>query len=205
MDSFESRMTPRFLAESEKGMLWEPREIESGSETVEGFKEDGKKGASVLSPLSLSWFSVIHVFMSSVHASSSLVRLVTSLRGADFWSCVSTKSWWFTGRRKWAHKILKSPESPWVKQYFREFTWSMSDLVNFLSLWIYCNIFFTSVTSVYSPVRRKSSRQYLSLPSLRWLTKKVCFRHAVQDYFHWPVDILPWLFFTAKICNKIDC
>ena len=35
----------------------------------------------------------IHVFMSSVHAQSSLVRLVTSLRGADFWSCVSsTKS-----------------------------------------------------------------------------------------------------------------
>ena len=25
MDSFESRMNPRFLAESEKGMLWEPR------------------------------------------------------------------------------------------------------------------------------------------------------------------------------------
>ena len=28
--------------------------------------------------------------MSSVHALSSLVRLVTSLRGADFWSCVSS-------------------------------------------------------------------------------------------------------------------
>ena len=36
-------------------------------------------------------------FMSSVHALSSLVRLVTSLRGADFWSCVSSaKSWWLT-------------------------------------------------------------------------------------------------------------
>ena len=36
-------------------------------------------------------------FMLSVHALSSLVRLVTSLRGADFWSCVSSaKSWWFT-------------------------------------------------------------------------------------------------------------
>ena len=45
MDRFESRMTPRFLAESEKGMLWEPRVIESGRETVEGLKEDesGKK------------------------------------------------------------------------------------------------------------------------------------------------------------------
>ena len=90
MDSFESRMNPSFLAESEKGMLWEPRVIESGRGTVEGFKEDkkGKWRASVLSSFSLSWFSVIHVFMSSVHAFSSLVRLVTSLRGADFWSCV---------------------------------------------------------------------------------------------------------------------
>ena len=99
MDTFESRMNPRFLAESEMGMLWEPRVIESGRGTVEGFMEDekGKRRASVLSSFSLSRFSVIHVFMSSVHALSSLVRLVTSLRGADFWSCVSSaKSWWFT-------------------------------------------------------------------------------------------------------------
>ena len=99
MDSFESRMNPRFLAESEKGMSWEPRVIQSGRGPVEGFKEDekGKRRASVLSSFSLSWFSVIHVFMLSVHALSSLVRLVTSLRGADFWSCVSSaKSWWFT-------------------------------------------------------------------------------------------------------------
>ena len=99
MDSFESRMNPRFLAESEKGTLWEPRVIESGRGTVEEFKDDekGKRRASVLSSFSLSWFSVIHVFMLSVHALSSLVRLVTSLRGADFWSCVSSaKSWWFT-------------------------------------------------------------------------------------------------------------
>ena len=67
MDSFESRMNPRFLAESEKGMLWEPRVTESGRGTVEGFKEDEKgKRRSVLSSFSLSWFSVIHVFMSSV-------------------------------------------------------------------------------------------------------------------------------------------
>ena len=38
MDRFESRMTPRFLVESEKGMLLEPRVIESGRETVEGLK-----------------------------------------------------------------------------------------------------------------------------------------------------------------------
>ena len=98
MDSLESRMNARFLAESEKGMLWEPRVIESGRGTVEGFKEDEKgKRRAVLSLFSLSWFSVIHDFMSSVHTLSSLVRLVTSLRGADFWSCVSSaKSWWFT-------------------------------------------------------------------------------------------------------------
>ena len=79
MDSFELRMNPKFLAESEKGMLWEPRVIKSGRGTVEGFKEDekGKRRASVLSSFSLSWFSVIHVFMSSVHALSSLVRLFT--------------------------------------------------------------------------------------------------------------------------------
>ena len=75
MDSFESRMNPRFLAESEKRMLWEPRVIESGRGPVEGFMEDekGKRRASVLSSFSLSWFSVIHVFMLSVHALSSLV------------------------------------------------------------------------------------------------------------------------------------
>ena len=85
-------MTPRFLAELKKGMLWEPRVIESGRETVEGFKEDerGKRRASVLLSFSLNWFSVIHVFMSSVHALSSSVRLVTSRRGADFRSCGSS-------------------------------------------------------------------------------------------------------------------
>ena len=59
---------------------------------MEGFKEDKKekRKASVLSSLSLSRFSVIHVFMSSVHALNSLVRSITSLRGADFWSCVSS-------------------------------------------------------------------------------------------------------------------
>ena len=56
MDRFESRMNPRFLEESEKGMLREPRVIESGREPVECFKEDekGKRRASVLSSFSLS-------------------------------------------------------------------------------------------------------------------------------------------------------
>ena len=77
-------------------MLWEPRVIESGRETVKGLMEDenGNRRASVLLSLSLSQFLVFHVFRSSL---SSLVRLVTSQRGADFWSCVSSaKNWWFT-------------------------------------------------------------------------------------------------------------
>ena len=128
MDSFESRMNPRFLAESEKEMLGEPRVIESVRGTVEGFKEDkkGKRRASVLSSFSLSWFSVI--LMSFVHALSSLVRLVTSLRGADFWSCVSSaKSWGFTewlamisarGVVYWTKRMGPSTE-PWGTPYMR--------------------------------------------------------------------------------------
>ena len=74
------------LAESEKRILWEPRVTESGRETVEGFMEDkkGNRRASVLSSLSLSRCSVIHVLMSSVHALRSLLRLGTSLKRADF-------------------------------------------------------------------------------------------------------------------------
>ena len=56
MDSFESRMNSRFLAESEKGMLGEPKSNRLGKEMVEGFKEDkkGKRRTSVLSSFSLS-------------------------------------------------------------------------------------------------------------------------------------------------------
>ena len=40
-----------------------------------------------------------HVFMLSVHALSSLVRLVTSLIGTNIWSCESSpKNWWFSER-----------------------------------------------------------------------------------------------------------
>ena len=61
VDRFESKITPRFLAESAKGiMLWV---IESGRKTVAGLKEDenGKTEEllAVLSSLSLSWFLVI--------------------------------------------------------------------------------------------------------------------------------------------------
>ena len=48
MASSESRMNPRFLAESEKGIVREPRVIESGGETGEGFKEDKKGNRSVV-------------------------------------------------------------------------------------------------------------------------------------------------------------
>ena len=59
---------------------------------MEGFKEEekGKRRASALLSFSLKCFSVIHVFMSSVRALRSLVTLVTSLRGADLRSCVSS-------------------------------------------------------------------------------------------------------------------
>ena len=50
MDNSESRMNPRFLAESEK-----PRVIESGREMAAGFDEENKekRRASVLSLLTL--------------------------------------------------------------------------------------------------------------------------------------------------------
>ena len=66
-------------------------------ETVEGFKEDekGKRRASRLSSFELifrhpcfmsSEFYVLCRFMSS----EFFGEVVTSLRGADFWSCVSS-------------------------------------------------------------------------------------------------------------------
>ena len=61
---------------------------------VEGSKEDEKwKRRSAFSSLSLSWFSVIHVFYVFT-CTDILVTLVTSLRGADFWSCVSLAKRW---------------------------------------------------------------------------------------------------------------
>ena len=98
MDSFESRMNPRFLAESKKAMLWELRVIESGRETVEGFKEDQKGKRRPKGKEKSFYFIVIQFelifghpcfYAVCVPALSSLVRLVTSLREADFWRCVS--------------------------------------------------------------------------------------------------------------------
>ena len=149
MDSFESRMNPRFLAESEKGMLQEPRVIESGREMIEDFKEDekGKRRAFVLSLFSLSWFSVIHVFMSSAHAFSSLVGLVTLLREADFWRCEpSAKSWWFT---EWLAiisergvmyrmKRMGSSTEPWVHELWWWQRWVIywSGLIPVWEIWL---------------------------------------------------------------------
>ena len=64
MDSFELRMNPRFRAESEKGMLWEPRVIESGREMVEGFTEEEKGMRRAL--FCCRWVD----FQSSVHANT---------------------------------------------------------------------------------------------------------------------------------------
>ena len=93
MNSFESRMN-RFLADlpalGNVSLLWEPRVIESGRETVEGFKEDEKwKRRAVLSSFSLTWFSVIPAcfYVVCMHW---VLWLGCSLRGADFWSCLSS-------------------------------------------------------------------------------------------------------------------
>ena len=102
-----------------------------------------------MASFSLSWFSVIHV-MSSVHALSSLVRLVTSLRGADFWSCVSfAKSWWFT---EWLAMILErgvvyrtkrmGPSTePWGTPYMssdgdKDDYWPWSGLISVWEVWL---------------------------------------------------------------------
>ena len=148
MDNSESRMNPMFITESEKGMFWQPKVIESGTEMAAGFDEEKKekRRAFVLSSLSLSWFSVFRALMSSVHAQSSLVRLSISLRGADFWSCVSSaKSWWFTewlammSERSVVYRTMRTGPStePWDTPYlscdsgedelFTEVNWHLSE------------------------------------------------------------------------------
>ena len=100
MDRFGSRMTPRFLAELEKGMLWESRVIKSGKEIVKGFKEDekGKRRASVLSSLSLSWFLIVHMFMSSVYIVFCGEAGHFAERSGFLERVSSMKSRWFTER-----------------------------------------------------------------------------------------------------------
>ena len=106
VDRFGSRMTPRFLAESETGMLWKPRVIESGREMLEGFKEDkkGKRRASILSSLSLSWFLIIHLFMSSVCIVFFGEAGHFTERNGFLEHVSSMKSWWFT---EWLAMILE--------------------------------------------------------------------------------------------------
>ena len=48
MDNSESRMNQRFLAESEKGILWPPRVIESGREMVAISKKKRRKKEELL-------------------------------------------------------------------------------------------------------------------------------------------------------------
>ena len=48
MDNSESRMNPRFLAESEKGMLRRSRVIESGREMAAGFDEEKGENKELL-------------------------------------------------------------------------------------------------------------------------------------------------------------
>ena len=138
MDSFESRMNPRFLAESEKGMLWDARVIESGRGLVEGFKEDekGKRRASVLSSFSLSWFSVIHVFMLSVHVLSSLVRLVT------YEKCFAKMFLWCIHVSTHRYLGLKELKKQTNKTFFPEIPlWSLYDLYNdIINTYTYINI-----------------------------------------------------------------
>ena len=47
-DNAESRMNPMFLTESEKGMLWQPRVIESGREMIAGFDEEKNRKEELL-------------------------------------------------------------------------------------------------------------------------------------------------------------
>ena len=70
-----------FLTESERGMLWQPRVIETGRELAAGFDEEKKekRRASVSLSLSLSWFSVIHAFMSCVHLMLVLIQQTQDL------------------------------------------------------------------------------------------------------------------------------
>ena len=92
MDRFESRMTPRFLAESEKDVVraksnW-VREGNSGRSQGR-WKPKEKSFCFVVVKFELIFgHSCFYVIYASVHS---------SLRGVDIWSCASsTKSWWFT-------------------------------------------------------------------------------------------------------------
>ena len=97
MDSFESRINPRFLAESEKGMLWEPRVIESGRETVEGFKMKREREELLFCchsvwadfPSSMFW---CHLCMHRVLWWGWSLHWEEQISG----TVSSAKSWWYT-------------------------------------------------------------------------------------------------------------
>ena len=106
MDSFESRMNPRFLAESEKGMLWEPRVIESRRGTVEGFKEDekGKRRASVL------WVVIAMISERDGVYRTKIMGPSTGPWGTPYMSCdgdedelLNEVDWYLSEKYEWNH------------------------------------------------------------------------------------------------------
>ena len=67
---WQSNVTPRFLTESDKGLIdAQPTVIKSGKETERNldFRLEDTIVASVLSSFSLSLFNVIQDLMSSIH------------------------------------------------------------------------------------------------------------------------------------------
>ena len=165
MDSFESRMNPRFLAESEKGMLWEPRVIESGRETVEGFKEDerGKRGSPPPPPppcliKKRGGNGVVQfelVFRHSCYVVCACTEFFGEVghfteRSGFLEPCVSfAKSWWFT---EWLAMILErgvvyrtkrmGPSTePWGTPYMssdgdKDDYWPWSGLISVWEVWL---------------------------------------------------------------------
>ena len=95
-----------------------------------GFNEEEKRTASVLSSLRLSWFSVIHVFTSSVHALSSFLRLLFHWEGwiSGALCHKPAKSWQFTEQQWWQRQMWctgwKEPSQHWaLRHVIRELWW----------------------------------------------------------------------------------
>ena len=152
-------------------MLWEPRlnnrVREGNSGRFQRKDEKGKRRASVLSSFSLSWFSVIHVFMSSAHALSYLLRLFTSLRGANFWSCVSSaKSWWYTewlaipSERDVVYRTEENGPQYWALRHTVHEVWLMTKT----SYWLkWREIIWWSIVSKAAERSNKRRTEMLSL------------------------------------------
>ena len=98
MDSFESRMNPRSAWQNLRRGVSVVRAKSNRVRERNGrrfqLEEDGterkEKSFCFVASRSVSADFPSSVFLLAVHALSSLVRLVTSLIVADFWSCVSS-------------------------------------------------------------------------------------------------------------------